>query len=237
MGRIASCGAMNAQIRAVTFDVGGTLIKPWPSVGDVYAEVARDFGIHVGASELDRMFASIWSARQDFDYSRGAWRQLVNRTFAELISRPPEEGCFDAIYQRFARASAWRVFRDVRPALAQLKAQGLKAGIISNWDERLRPLLEELGLLRWFDAAISSHEAGHCKPAREIFEQAAERLSSPPGTIVHVGDSEREDVRGARAAGFRALLLRRCLDTAGAISSLGSLSTALEALSRHPAVD
>ncbi len=33
------------RIRAVTFDVGGTLIEPWPSVGHVYAEVAARHGV------------------------------------------------------------------------------------------------------------------------------------------------------------------------------------------------
>jgi putative hydrolase of the HAD superfamily len=228
---------MNPPIQAVTFDVGGTLIEPWPSVGHVYAEVAEEFGLRVGAADLDRTFASVWAARRPFDYSRSAWKQLVNRTFAELTNAPIEESCFDAIYQRFACASAWRIFEDVLPALQQLKARGLKAGIISNWDERLRPLLEQLGLLTRFDVAISSHEAGHCKPRREIFERAAEMLSLPPGAIAHVGDNERQDVAGARAAGFEALLLKRSSSAAGTISSLGALFSALEALSRHQATD
>ena len=56
---------MNAKhrIRAVTLDVGGTLIEPWPSVGHVYARVAERFGIVCSAEGVNRSFAAAWRAR------------------------------------------------------------------------------------------------------------------------------------------------------------------------------
>jgi putative hydrolase of the HAD superfamily len=198
------------EIRAVTFDVGGTLIETWPSVGHVYAEVAGRFGItSVRPEDLNRQFALAWQARAGFDYSRGAWREVVNQTFAHFSSGPLARECFDAIYARFARASAWRLFDDVFPALEELKSRGLKLGVISNWDERLRPLLADLNLLKWFDAVVVSHEAGWTKPAPEIFQRAASVLGEPPAAILHVGDSEFEDASGARAAGLHSMLVER----------------------------
>lgn len=215
---------MNPSIQAVTFDVGGTLMEPFPSVGQLYAEVAEGFGIRdVAPVDLDRQFAAAWAARGRFDYSRRAWRNLVTRTFAAVTPVAPGEACFAAIYRRFACASAWRVFDDALPALAQLKEQGCKLGIISNWDERLRPLLQELGLAKWFDAVAISHEVGHGKPSHQIFHHAAGLLLLPPGSILHVGDSEREDAAGARAAGFQAIVVERRSTSARAISSLGAL--------------
>lgn len=229
---------MKPLIRAVTFDVGGTLMEPSPSVGHLYAEVAAGLGIPaVVPADLDRQFAAAWTARRQFDYSRSAWRKLVTRTFAEVTGVVPDKACFDAIYQRFARASAWRVFDDALPTLQQLKEQGFKLGIISNWDERLRPLLQELGLLEWFDAVVISHEVGHWKPAREIFDHTAALLSLPPHTIVHVGDSEGEDAAGARAAGLQAVLVERGSASARAISRLGALLPTLETLSQHRGID
>src|SRR5580700_10426449 len=52
-----AAGTAVLPIRAVTFDVGGTLIEPWPSVGRVYAEVAARHGLEVAAEDLDRQFA------------------------------------------------------------------------------------------------------------------------------------------------------------------------------------
>ena len=219
------------QIRAVTFDVGGTLIEPWPSVGHVYAGVAARFGIAAGAAALNRAFAAAWKARPALDYSREGWQALVNDTFASAGAPHPSGECFAAIYRRFAGASAWRVFDDVVPTLTTLAGRGVALGVISNWDERLRPLLEALNLARRFRTIVVSCEAGHAKPAREIFLRAAAELGCEPGAILHVGDGAREDTAGARAAGLRALRIRRDSPPAAEneLSSLAALPESLEA--------
>jgi FMN phosphatase YigB (HAD superfamily) len=48
---------------------------------------------------------------------------------------------------------------------------------------------------------------GHAKPRREMFEACATALGRAPETIIHIGDNERTDVRGALDAGFRAIRL------------------------------
>ncbi|HEU0009025.1 MAG TPA: HAD-IA family hydrolase [Verrucomicrobiae bacterium] len=197
-------------ITAVTFDVGGTLIEPWPSVGHVYAEVATRWGLAgVTAEALNRGFAAAWQVRRPFDHSRAAWQRLVNQTFAAAGATRPSDACFGAIYRRFAETSAWRVFDDAQPALEALAARGLRLGIVSNWDERLRPLLARLGLAKYFRASIISCEAGHLKPDPEIFARAAAELGCEPAVLIHVGDSVQEDAEGARAAGMRAVLIDR----------------------------
>src|SRR5262245_21359708 len=133
---------MAASIRGVTFDVGGTLIEPWPSVGHIYAAVAREHGFpNLQPEILNRQFASVWQAKKNFDHSQAAWRKLVDATFAGLVTGT--ETLFPELYKRFGQAAAWRTFDDVAPSLERLRRRGLKLGIISNWDERLRPLLGE----------------------------------------------------------------------------------------------
>lgn len=222
MGNGAAMSMAEVQIRAITFDVGGTLIEPWPSVGHIYAEVAAQFGLHgIEPEALNRGFVRTWRERRAFDYSRKAWRELVEKTFAGLVPEPPSAECFSAIYEHFAHAHAWRVFDDVADALTAVRRLGLKAGLISNWDERLRPLLDQLGLAGCFDAVTISCEAGHTKPSREIFRHCAAQLAQPEDCILHIGDSESEDVAGAKAAGMRALLLdRRSAPGKGRVASL-----------------
>lgn len=197
-------------ILAITFDAGGTLIKPWPSVGRVYAQVAERHGIRgVSAASLNRGFKKVWSQLQRFDYSRASWRKVVTETFRKADATIPDSNCFEEIYRAFARPEAWRIFCDVLPTLEALAERGTRLGIISNWDERLRPLLRGLGLGRWFDEIIVSSEVGVAKPSARIFELAARRLKVPPDSVLHVGDSYSLDVRGARAAGFQGLHLER----------------------------
>jgi putative hydrolase of the HAD superfamily len=218
-------------IRAVTFDMGGTLLEPWPSVGHVYAAGAARHGLYVDPSAINRQFAIAWGACRPFDHSREAWRGIVEASFAGLLPDPVTPRLFADLYHAFARPGAWRVFPDVGPALARLKGAGLKLAVISNWDERLEPLLRDLGLRRWFDAVVISRAAGAPKPDVRIFKTAVSRLGVRPRDILHVGDSMDEDVRGAARAGLRAVWLVR--DPRQRLPGGASLAN-LHSLQPHP---
>jgi putative hydrolase of the HAD superfamily len=211
-------------IQAITFDVGGTLIEPWPSVGEVYASVAAQYGFSVSAEKLNEQFRPAWGRRRDFRHRRSDWAKLVAETFGGLVPGGASDRFFDALYERFGLPDVWHVFDDVRPTLHGLRERGLKLGIISNWDERLRPLLEQLNLAACFDALVISHEVGHLKPAATIFAETARKLAVQPAAVVHVGDSMTEDIEGATAAGMRALWLTRGKRLPGTISSLAEVS-------------
>ena len=195
------------KIQAITFDVGGTLIEPWPSVGHVYAEVAARHGSKkFSAGQLNTRFKNAWCARPGFEHSKNAWKELVNEVFGPA-SMPP--GLFAELYERFTEPDAWRVFDDVVPTLDALASRKVKLAVISNWDERLRPLLHKLKLADYFEAFSVSIEVGVSKPSPIIFEHAAAKLNLPAGSILHIGDSPEMDIAGARAAGFQALQIHR----------------------------
>jgi len=219
-------GTQRIQIQAVTFDVGGTLIEPWPSVGHIYAEVAAKHGWSgLSAAALNENFRNAWRALKDFNHARDDWARLVDATFAPLIDKSGSAPFFDELYDCFSKASAWRIFDDVFPALAALAARRLKLGVISNWDERLRPLLDHMKLRSHFQAVVVSCEVGAPKPHAAIFARAAAELGLPPAAILHVGDSAKADERGAQRAGFCSVLLRRGMlrGSRGHINSLNEL--------------
>ncbi len=197
-------------IQAVTFDVGGTLLSVEPSVGEVYARVAARHG-HPGlsAAELESRFGQAWQKARPFQHHRGDWERLVDRVFEGLVPQPPSTSFFPDLYSEFTIGRAWRIFEDVIPTLDALAAQGFDLGLVSNWDERLRPLLRELRLDRYFNCLVVSSEAGFTKPSPVIFEEALRQLGRPAGAVLHVGDALHEDFAGAIAAGLSALHLRR----------------------------
>jgi putative hydrolase of the HAD superfamily len=216
------------SIQAITFDVGGTLIEPWPSVGHVYAEVAARHGFGgLSVELLNRQFQAAWRAATRFDYTRKGWERLVRGTFKGLVPGPVS--FFSELYDRFSEPRAWRVFDDVRPALEALSSLGVRLGVISNWDDRLLPLLERLRLQDHFEHFAISCDVGSTKPSPAIFHHAAAGLGLSPGAILHVGDSADADVEGARAAGFQARRLRRDVRqfSDGAIHSLAELRSVL----------
>ena len=196
------------HIRAVSFDVGGTLVEPWPSVGHLYAEVAARHGVSAEPEELNRGFAAAWRAKGRFNYTQAEWFALVRQAFGARAAQLPEE-FFPAVYRRFAEADAWRLHDDVLPALDHLAGRGIPLAAVSNWDERLHELLAALKLRPYFDAVIVSCDAGFTKPSPVPFELALRRLGVPASALLHVGDSASEDVAGAHAAGAEALLLER----------------------------
>lgn len=210
-------------VRAITLDVGGTLIEPWPSVGHVYAEVAEAAG-HPGLDPqlLNERFTSAWRARGDFRHSRQAWARIVDATFSDVIAQKPSESFFPQLYRRFGEAGAWRVHEDVLPSLEELASHDVPLAVVSNWDERLRPLLRALKLEGYFEAILISSELYFSKPSNVIFEHALRKLGLPAGDVLHVGDSEAEDVRGAREAGLQSRLLAR--PSGNGPGSIGSLT-------------
>lgn len=200
------------KIRAVTFDVGHTLIEPRDSIGNIYAEIAARHGRPgLAPAELDRRFLKVLQARGGAVNTRADWEAIVDDTFAGLISPPPSETFFPELFERFAQASEWRIYDDVRPTLEELARRGLRLGIISNWDDRLRPLLAALGLASPFEVTMVSAEFGCSKPAREIFDATAKLFGLASAEILHVGDNWEADVEGARAAGFRSVQIVRNL--------------------------
>jgi putative hydrolase of the HAD superfamily len=222
-----------AQIKAVTFDVGGTLIEPWPSVGHVYAEVAARHGLKTfSAAQLNARFQAAWQARKNFEHSRSEWTALVNEVFGISPVEPFSDGLFSELYERFAEPIAWRVFDDVVPALDTLASRGIRLGVISNWDERLRGLLRKLKLECYFQTLAISREVGFPKPSRVIFRQAAAELDLRPDAILHIGDSPEMDVAGAKAAGLHAWLINRAAASPGdgKLASLAELPAKIERL-------
>lgn len=198
-----------SRIKAITFDVGHTLIEPVVPIGQVYAEVAAEHGFgRLSPAELEARFRAAFHAHGAVN-TREDWVRIVDDTFAGLVSIPPSQTFFPVLFEHFKRPEAWRVFDDILPTLAALEQRGLRLGVISNWDVRLRPLLTMLDLAKYFEVIVISCEAGHAKPDREIFEQAQKSFSLSPAELFHVGDSLEADVLGARAVGFGAVRIAR----------------------------
>ena len=209
------------RVEAITLDVGGTLIDPWPSAGHVYAEVAATHGFDgISPELLNRQFAAAWQTKSAFDYSRSSWCEMVTLTFQGICAAHQVEQFFAPLYARFEQTDVWRLHPDVLPALEFFRERRIRLAVISNWDERLRGLLSRLGIATYFEAIIVSGEIGFHKPAPEIFQAALRQLDLPGNRVLHIGDHPVEDVEGARAMGINAFKVSR-----GSASAAASLLT------------
>ena len=232
-GRAGSSMKQGVTVRAVLFDAGDTLFRVRGSVGEVYATVAIRHGVDMAAADIEPRFRAAFrhmpplgfpgAAEADLPQLEYQWWHAVVRATFEGVRFADFEAFFQDLYAQFACADVWGVFPDVRPALAALRDRGLHLAIVSNFDGRLATICGALGLAAAFDAIVMSGRAGCAKPDPRIFRVALERLGVDGSAALHVGDSEHEDVDGARAAGIAALWLRRDAGSATVVPSISDL--------------
>jgi putative hydrolase of the HAD superfamily len=125
------------------------------------------------------------------------------------MPEPALQAYFDEVFEVFRDADAYELFPETRTVLEQLRLQGYRLGILSNFDSRLHDVLGGLGIGSFFDTVVLSWDAGFAKPDARIFQHALRTNGIPAVFALHVGDSLSEDFEGAAAAGMRGLLLDR----------------------------
>jgi putative hydrolase of the HAD superfamily len=206
--------------RAVFFDVGNTLIYPYPSVSHVVREVLADEGhIHdlttidaymplVDAYYEDRYRTDDTFWTDECETSQ-VWIGMYSLLCRKLGIEDGAERIARRVYDEFGEPARWSAYEDVEPAFARLRARGISLGIISNWDSRLEGLLGGLGLASYLETVVSSASVGLHKPDPRIFELACERLGVSVQDAAHVGDHQYADIVGASAAGMTPVLIDR----------------------------
>jgi len=206
--------------KVVFFDAGGTLFEVRGSVGELYDRIAREHGIAGDPTAIDLAFGAAVRAQGPLAFAglqgaaleaaeRAWWFQVVTAVFADRMGPTLLERYFDALYDYFRLAEAWRLFPDVRPALERLADAGFRLGIVSNFDSRLDQILAALEIERYFESVIVSSRAGVAKPDPAIFQTALVAFGLESRDAWHVGDTPHEDIAGAIAAGVRGILLDR----------------------------
>ncbi|UYB38945.1 HAD family hydrolase [Streptomyces sp. Je 1-4] len=181
------------MIRAVVFDVGECLV-----------DETREYGTWADWLGVPRhTFAAMFGAviAQGRDY---------REVFQEF--RPG----FDLYEQRDARAAAGQpehfdesdLYSDVRPALAQLRGEGLWLGIAGNQTVRAGGILRGL-FANDVDLIGTSDDWGASKPDLLFFERVADVVPFENDQILYVGDRVDNDLRPAVAAGIHTALVHR----------------------------
>jgi len=208
------------MLKAVFFDVGNTLLFPYPSVGEVVREILaeeghlRDLGaIDAYLPLVDEYYEDRYRTDDTFwtdeAETSGVWVGMYSLLCRKLGIEDDAERIAARVYDEFGSPHRWQAYPDVRPAFDRLRSRGLKLGLISNWDRRLESLVEGLGLSEMLSTVISSAEVGLHKPDPRIFDLACERLGVAPEDAAHVGDHHYADIVGARAVGMLPVLIDR----------------------------
>jgi putative hydrolase of the HAD superfamily len=206
-------------IKAIFFDGAGTLIYLPKSVGFHYALVGRRVGLSLEATALDDAFVACWKEaparpaiegpRQDDD--KGWWRDLVNEVMERVAPRTKNldrDAFFEVAYAHFAEAGVWELYPDVIDVLETVRPR-FDLAVVSNFDGRLRMILEHLGVSKYFSHVFLSSELGADKPDPLIYRRALNLIGLASNEALHVGDDPVRDWQGAAAVGLSVFRLER----------------------------
>ena len=207
------------SFKTIFFDAAGTLIHLPKSVGQHYAFVGERVGLRLDAKALDEAFRACWKEtpprpaidgpREDDD--KGWWRELVNRVLdrvAPALKALDRDAFFEGVYGHFAEPGVWELYPEVDDVLEELHGR-FQLAVISNFDGRLRVILEHLGVSKFFAHVFLSSELGADKPDPEIYRRALRLSEARPNETLHVGDDPERDWEAATAAGLSGFRLER----------------------------
>ena len=206
------------MITTVLFDMGGTLEDIWVDEESSQAAIAaldrmlKGWGMDPGLS-LEDLRASVDRGWKRYDVVRSAddvelkpipiWCDYVLTDFH--FPRDQLAPHCEAIAHMWEVTHYHRVLRPrVAEMLAELKAMGMKLGVISNTAALFQVFdsLEEYGIRDFFQDVTLSSVTGMRKPLRDIFTVSLRQMRSKPEECVYVGDTVSRDVIGSKMAGF-----------------------------------
>ena len=180
------------EVKAVLFDLDGTLIDSAPDLGAAADKMRTDRGL---PSLPDAAYRPMAGA--------GA-RGMLSVAFGMTPDSPGFEAMREEFFVNYERCMTARtyVFEGVHDMLSQLEARGVLWGVVTNKSKRFtEPLAAQMPLFAKASVVISGDTTPHAKPHPEPLLEAARRLELDPSQCVYVGDDER-DILAARAAGM-----------------------------------
>lgn len=213
------------RIEAVIFDLDDTLLDwsqpemEWHEFTRPMADNVYDHLLAQGHTlvERDRFFKMLREeVQEEWERAKEDWsganfgialRKACHEAGADMERLDLEEAM---------RAYDWRpmpgvdLYDDARAVLDELRERGYQIGLITNsflpmWMRDVE--LEHYGLIHYFDARLTSGDAGYMKPHPAIYEQMLDLLGLPAERAVFVGDRPVNDIAGANEAGLISILI------------------------------
>jgi HAD superfamily hydrolase (TIGR01549 family) len=203
------------EIRAVTFDAYGTLLRLDRPFERLAGKLTR-IGLHVPMEIVKKAFL------KEMAYYRQ--HHLEGNNSENLLSL--RSRCADLLFTMLAQEGyaaelssqqrldtlmgsiRFELYEDVLPTLDWCMVHGLATGVISAWDCSLVDTIKRLCPHPFSRVVVSAVEEIEKSDGR-LFLKAAEGLHVPPSQIVHIGDEVDSDLLGAEKAGMKPVLIDR----------------------------
>lgn len=181
----------------VLIDLDGTLVDSVPDLAQAVDAMMAELGMPARGAEQVRHWVG------------NGVERLIKRALTGELHAEPQAGVYERAYPLFyqayqaANGRYSRLFPGVEDGLAYLQSAGIAIGCVTNKAADFTlPLLEALGIRKYFGVVVSGDTLPQKKPAPEPLLYAANHFAIRPEHAVMIGDS-MHDVEAARAAGFQ----------------------------------
>ena len=226
-------------MKACLFDVDFTLARPGPELGrDGYVRIGRGHGLDLDPGRYEEARNRARDAVQrhpELEHDEEIWIAFTERIVVGMGGTAPvSHDVALELTSGWQRHENFELYEDTIPVLEELRAAGLKLGLVSNSARDVRAFAKHHALE--IDAGISSFHHGRTKPHESIFRAVLELLEVEPSEAAMVGDTVEDDVEGALALGMRAVLVDRLglrPSFEPRIEDLYALPAALGVIPRH----
>ena len=204
------------KIKAILFDLDGTLFHHLPTSGEVLLEYIRSLGFPI--SEADRISAEHWvhyyfahspesqSDSNSFkDDSKGFWENFTRRrliAFGMEQTRAVELAPRVSDYMSKAYKPQVHIPEDAHTLLELLKESDFVLGMVSNRETPFQAEMQKQKMDHYFQFFLAGGEINSFKPDALIFECALELAGTSAEETMYVGDNYFADIIGSRRAGL-----------------------------------
>jgi putative hydrolase of the HAD superfamily len=194
------------------FDVDFTLFRPGPELGpEGYRRVGERHGLTLDPDRyVEARVGSIEKLNRERDlvHDEQVWIAFTEEIVLGMGGDPSgARACAIDMVREWERHENFTLYEDALPVLADLRARGIRIGLVTNGQRDLEEFVRHHRLE--VDAMVGSRAHGRIKPHPSIFVAALRQLEVAPDDAAMVGDSYEDDIEGARALGMRAIFLDR----------------------------
>jgi len=206
-------------LRGAIFDLGDTLIHLTASPDLIresriraVCDALRENQVIVDFDDLKREYVKLHE--EESEYAARTLEEIdVEKSLPKLLDRMGVEtkrrpDTFELVKRFFGlEVDSWTLFPGIHQMLADVRALGLKMGILSNArsDWAIREITNRLDIVRYFDAIVTSPQVGFRKPRPEPFREVLKELDLNPSEAVMIGNSIEADITGARRLGLKTI--------------------------------
>jgi putative hydrolase of the HAD superfamily len=219
-------------VKAVLFDLGWTLVGT-VDTPEIYKRILEVYGVKVTCDQILKAHRDnekeIDIVKGQLELGRDFWIKWNLKVLGKIGIAQDRELLAKKIDELWWEYADLEIFPDVMETLTQLRAKGVKTGVVTNGLKRdYEQILARLRLKNCFDVVVGIDTCNKGKPDKEIFLCALDKLCVRPEEAVFVGDSLKYDYKGAKRAGLKPLLIDREAKSSENVETISSLIEVLQ---------